>query len=287
MIADPQRLQYLEAMGIPAWVSRYRFSNARPTEQGEWVEPARGEKPAPGERLHALLDRPEPNEETRRRPEVNPTGDASSAPAETADPAPQGERTSRARALLEAETGIAESRTPAPTAAAAPAPVAETAAEAASPAEPLRFSLNLAVLGGRWWLLMPGERALSKPGEALLQQMLSAAGLPARWQALANLRWPLMSTPTPDPEGEAREGIEVFCAGQARRNELTIDGAIVVGNEAWASLVDTQSTTLAVHRWPHPDDLLGDVRAKRESWSRLCATGDGWRAASVSADTPS
>ena len=55
MIGDPQRLQYLEAMGITTWTSRYRFVNARPTEQVEWETAPAPEKPAPGQRLHALL----------------------------------------------------------------------------------------------------------------------------------------------------------------------------------------------------------------------------------------
>ncbi len=58
MIADPRRLQYLEAMGIAAWTSRYRFVNARPTEQSEWEVAAVPDKPAPGQRLQALLETP-------------------------------------------------------------------------------------------------------------------------------------------------------------------------------------------------------------------------------------
>ncbi|WP_110667088.1 hypothetical protein [Salinicola halophilus] len=287
MTADPQRLQYLEAMGVPAWVSRYRFTNAKATEQSEWVEPAKREKPAPGERLHALLDRTEPVEETRRRSDASDatsTDQASASESTGAATAPHGERTGRARALLGAEIGLDESRKPVEEAPATPAPTDEPATDAGVAAEPLRFSLHLAVLDGRWWLLLPGERALSKAGEALLQQMLAAAGMPARWQSLAHLRWPLMPTPTTDPEGEAREGIEVFCAGQARRNGLTIDGAIVVGDESWTALVGAASASTTFHRWPHPDDLLGSVSAKRDSWVQLGAAGKRWRTTSDDAE---
>nr|WP_145924117.1 hypothetical protein [Halomonas elongata] len=58
MTTEPHRLQYLEAMGLTAWVARYRLPNARPTEACEWEPEPAGEagSRAPGERLHALLD---------------------------------------------------------------------------------------------------------------------------------------------------------------------------------------------------------------------------------------
>lgn len=295
MIADPQRLQYLEAMGIATWVSRYRFTNALPTPQSEWQEPERREKQAPGERLHALLERSETHAEPRRqsadeapaRPDVardRPAGETDAGGGSVNDePVGNGRATpaAQARALLEGETRTQEGRgerstdlpaTKGGEASEASVAVSSTGTTEAGP--PLRFSLTLAVLDSRWWLFLPGERELSSADQALLQQMLGAAGLPGRWQSLGNLRWPLMETPSTDPQGEAREGIEVFCAGQARRNGLTIDGAIVVGEEAWAPLV---VEALEARRWPHPDTLTGSARVKRDSWALLGATGKQWR----------
>ncbi|MBE0490489.1 MAG: hypothetical protein IBX53_15590, partial [Halomonas sp.] len=56
MITEPQRLQYLEAMGLTAWVARYALPNARPTPACEWELPEAPPAEAPGDRLHALLD---------------------------------------------------------------------------------------------------------------------------------------------------------------------------------------------------------------------------------------
>lgn len=265
MIGDPQRLQYLEAMGIPAWVSRYRFVNARPTEQGDWQLPARSEKAAPGQRLQALLETP-----------VEAGGRAPAEPRREG-PAPA----ARARALLDGDgesPGAAESTRPTrapssePNEVAAPEPAATTA--------PLRFTLSLAVLEERWWLLLPGEQALSASARKLLRQLLCAAGLPSKWSPLATLSWPLIETPVSDPAGEAREGIQVFCAGQALRNQLSIDGALVIGDsEPWTSLLteDADAFDFPCHHWPHPEALLVSAKAKRECWPLLHACGRAWR----------
>ncbi|WP_353979911.1 hypothetical protein [Salinicola endophyticus] len=280
MIADPQRLQYLEAMGIPAWVSRYRLINARPTAQSEWEMPAAAEKPAPGQRLHALLETPPAQPEPVAR-----------TPAEVApESAGQGESSApvaRARALLGEDRAPAEASAPVfdkpvDTPAEPPAPVAADGERAA----PLRFSLTLAVLDQRWWLLLPGAReGLSAPAQALLKQMLAAAGLPGDWRALSSLDWPLMETPVDDPVGEARDGLAVFCEGQAMRNGLAIEGAIVIPGDDAAALFADDDTPLEVdcHRWPHPATLLGDPGAKRACWPQLHATGEAWRQAAAGA----
>ncbi|WP_110689045.1 hypothetical protein [Salinicola endophyticus] len=273
MIADPQRLQYLEAMGVPAWVSRYRLINARSTEQCEWAVPA-AEKPAPGQRLHALLETPPAHSEP-----------AAPAPAvATPEPAERVEGSApvaRARALLGEDQAPAEAPAPAAdTTAAPPAPVAAAAERAA----PLRFSLTLAVLDQRWWLLLPGGReGLSSAAQALLKQMLVAAGLPGDWRALSSLDWPLMEAPVDDPVNEARDGLAVFCRGQAMRNGLSISGAIVIPGADDEALFADDDTPFEVdcHRWPHPGTLLGDTAAKRACWPQLHATGEAWRQATA------
>ncbi|WIX32060.1 hypothetical protein QO259_14775 [Salinicola sp. JS01] len=289
MIADPQRLQYLEAMGIPAWVSRYRLINARPTAQSEWEVPAAAEKPAPGQRLHALLETPAA-QSTERTPAAMRPDSAAEPAAQRASRAP----VARARALLGEDPAPAETSaavfdksvdkpvdTPTDTPAETPAPEAATRERAA----PLRFSLTLAVLDQRWWLLLPGGReGLPAPAQALLKQMLVAAGLPGDWRALASLDWPLMETPVDDPLGEARDGLAVFCGGQAMRNGLSIEGAIVIpGADAAALFAGDTPFEFDCHRWPHPASLLGDPAAKRASWPQLHATGEAWRRAAAGA----
>lgn len=274
-------------MGITTWASRYRFVNARPTEQVEWEAAPTPEKPAPGQRLHALLETPaRPVEVERDRPA------AETAPAQqTVAPL------SRARALLDGASGgsAMESRVPASnperTSGQAPAsrpaeegrtddavqPLAQSAAPV--PTEPLRFTLSLSVIGERWWLLLPGERPLSAAGQTLLGQMLKSVGIPVNGAPLSSLTWPLMDMPTSDPVGEAREGIQVFCAGQARRHGMHIDGAIVVGDEVWSPLLSDPANEIGwvCHALPHPDDLLSSAKAKRECWPLLQAMGQAWR----------
>lgn len=47
MTPEPQRLQYLEAMGVTAWVARYQLPNARPSETCEWELPEPGDTSPP------------------------------------------------------------------------------------------------------------------------------------------------------------------------------------------------------------------------------------------------
>ncbi|MGM8932686.1 hypothetical protein [Salinicola halophyticus] len=295
MIADPQRLQYLEAMGIAAWTSRYRFVNARPTEQGEWQVAAEPDKPAPGQRLQALLETPS-SPVARDHPAVSAPEPEIGVPSEPAASPP-----ARARALLEGvspATVSSSAATPRQASPSASSPVgsAEEVAKRPVLADPLRFTLSLAVIGDRWWLMLPGDRPLSTAGHALLEQMLRSVGVPGDGAALSSLSWPLMDVPASDPADEAREGIQVFCAGQAQRHGLTIDGAIVVGDEIWAPLLNDVEKNAensagrnssdddagsdvgwTCHSLPHPDDLLTSADAKRECWSRLQSLATAWR----------
>jgi len=277
VIGDPQRLQYLEAMGITTWASRYRFVNAKPTKHVEWQAAPMPEQPAPGQRLQALLEAP-------ARPIEIDRGSSTAEMATTQEaPAPL----SRARALLDGGAAEKASSAPAPSSrpatSSAPAgavqPVDAAQSSIATLTEPLRFTLSLSIVGERWWLMLPGGRPLSSAGQALLGHMLKSVGIPADGAPLSSLTWPLMDVPASDPVDEAREGIQVFCAGQARRHGLVIDGAIVVGEEVWSPLLSDPANEV---RWncqhlPHPDDLLTSANAKRECWTLLQAAGRAWQ----------
>ncbi|GHB19629.1 hypothetical protein [Salinicola rhizosphaerae] len=282
MTPDPQRLQYLEAMGITAWTSRYRFVNARESERSEWQLPEAPKKAAPGERLHALLETPA---DAAGRSAGHAAGEA---PTPDASPS-EAPASSRARALLGEPPATAKAPPSALENAEAETGENDVFAPALERRDPLRFRLSLAILAERWWLILPGERPLSSAGEALLNQQLAAAGLPVEWRILSTFSWPLMDVPTTDPEAEAREGIEVFCAGQAQRNALQVDGAIVVGADgAWAGLLPeapADGESMSWQHWPHPDDLLGSADAKRDCWPLLRRAGDHWRLAGDGAET--
>ena len=112
---------------------------------------------------------------------------------------------------------------------------------------------------------------------------VDAAGLPGDWRAHSSLDWPLMEAPVDDPVNEARDGLAVFCRGQAMRNGLSISGAIVIpGADAEALFADDDTPfEVDCHRWPHPGTLLGDMAAKRACWPQLHATGEAWRQATA------
>ncbi|HET8791227.1 MAG TPA: hypothetical protein VFM75_08455, partial [Modicisalibacter sp.] len=139
MTTEPQRSQYLEAMGFTAWVSRYRLPNAAPTPACEWLEPDVVPTQPPAQRLHALLDAAEyasPSSTTRE------PAPASQAPASFL-PGRQGAgQPKRARALLAVEGIVAEPDTNDASDAAVvsdSAPIMERDA-ASAPAVSLRFT---------------------------------------------------------------------------------------------------------------------------------------------------
>ncbi|RAR63647.1 hypothetical protein BCL93_102390 [Onishia taeanensis] len=118
---EPQRLQYLEAMGLTAWVGRYRLPNAAPTEVCAWEEPAAPAAKAPAARLQALIDdvaaparpasAPGTGASTRadQRPAEPHPGQRDGKGAERGDEAPASKGVGRARALLTGETPTAQS----------------------------------------------------------------------------------------------------------------------------------------------------------------------------------
>ncbi|XKE45050.1 hypothetical protein LG302_17000 [Halomonas organivorans] len=265
MTTEPQRLQYLEAMGLTAWVARYRLPNARETEACEWEPPATPERQAPGAHLHALLE----------RPEEAPPAPPAAPEAEPRERPPAGPR--KARALL---GDLAPEEAP-PTPAMDAAPETPDAA-GREPAAALRFILQVACLDGRWLVILPAEAAPGRTEQRLLVNLLRAAGVgPEQPPAFEAFRWPQVEgLPVQAPLEEAREGLQAFLAGRRRRG-WTPERLLVFGDDA------TLATLLAIEgehcplldlpAWQGPSlaTLAGSAEAKRALWPSLA----GWRRA--------
>nr|WP_163501052.1 hypothetical protein [Halomonas socia] len=192
MTSEPQRLQYLSAMGVTTWVARYRLPNALETPACDWPQPEVVEAPAPSQRLHALLD------------------DVPARPATPEAPAPaKPPRRGKARAMLGVDV-VGE----------APE-VSREADSATAPGEPqqaLRFSLQIAALEGRWLVLLPQPSVPDATDLRLLSNLLHAAGIhlaePPVFQAF---HWPMMEElPVEAPLDEARDGLRAFLDGRRR-----------------------------------------------------------------------
>ncbi|MGM0982829.1 MAG: hypothetical protein ACQEXG_05295 [Pseudomonadota bacterium] len=266
MTPEPQRLQYLEAMGLTAWVSRYRLPNALPSTACEWeaAPPVTEERRAPGERLHALLDEAAEAQVAMPRP----------APAE---PEPRHRPSAgRARALLGDLV---------------PADEPETASESMSPSpvrqpgEALRFTLQVACLDGRWLVLLPGEVPPGSVELRLLRHLLQAAGVePEQMPAFEAFRWPQVEgLPVEAPLEEAREGLQAFLAGRQRRGWVP-ERLLVFGENATLdellTLSDGHCPLLALPAWRGPSlsELSGSADAKRALWPRMVGWRDAWSA---------
>lgn len=261
MTTEPQRLQYLEAMGLTAWVARYALPNARPTPACEWELPEAPPAEAPGERLHALLD------EAR---EAAPTRPAEPEPPRAARPP----RPGMARALLEP-----------PPAEEVAAPVEAVPAEPLAPREPLRFAFQAACLEGRWLLLLAGERPPGRAELQLLGNLLRAAGIASPLPVFQPFRWPLEEGLTVhEPVEEAREGLQAFVAG-ARRRGWSPERLLLFGEEATLgevlALEDGRCPPLALPAWQGPalGELAESAEAKRALLPQLLAWGRDWESA--------
>lgn len=221
MVSEPQRLQYLEAMGLGAWTARYRLPNAAPTPQCEWPELDEPRTP-PQARLHALLEGGSEAEDVGSLPPSPPAAARSGEGATAAR---------SARALLEGVVVPAVDETPAPAArggvssdAAAPGAEPPAEAEAASPRGAgrdvaLRFTLQVAALDGRWLLLLPQQSAPGRQELALLARLLEAAAIrPGTMPEFVTFNWPMMDNlPVVDALEEARQGLLAFVAGRRSR----------------------------------------------------------------------
>jgi hypothetical protein len=278
VIPEPYRLQYLEAMGLTAWVARYALSNARPTPACEWTPPDPEAATRPhGERLHALLD--EAAERQQAMPRQAP---AEPAPRQASAPAP-----GKARSLLgEAPVEASPSTAPAPE------------APSADPGEALRFTLQVACLEGRWLLLVPQQAALDATRRHLLDNLLAAAGVtPETAPAFETFRWPPMEGPAmAEPEDEAREGLQAFLAGRRQRGWAP-ERVLVFGRapalDRVLALEEGHCPPLDLPAWQGPGlaELAGSAAAKRALLPMLASWRRAWRPATPSgaigdAETP-
>ena len=277
-MGEPQRSQYLEAMGLTAWVSRYRLPNALETPRCEWQEAPVELRQPPAKRLHALLD------------------DASEAAAQAPPPAapPAASPTSRgagspikrARALLgEPEASEPQSaELKAPSAAAEPPTDSPGRRGEAAPGEALRFTLQVAALEGRWLILQVADGAPSAAAQRLLANLFKAAAIEtAQPPAFEAFRWPLMDNiPAQAPLEEAREGLRAFIAGRRRRGwqpeRLLLFGAHH-DLERVLEIVAGRSRLLEMPAWCGPtlDELTLSADAKRDLLPLLADWREAWQ----------
>ncbi|WP_181872803.1 hypothetical protein [Billgrantia montanilacus] len=265
MTSEPQRLQYLEAMGLTAWVARYRLPNARPSEACEWAPPERPATAPPAERLHALLEDAEP-------PMARQPASVASPP-----PSPRAAQPGRARLLLGGggvEAGAGQ---------AADAAEAASASEAPANQEPLRFSLQVACLDDRWLLLMPGDEPPAEVHLKLLANLLRAVGItPSRLPRFQGFRWPpVEGLPAESPLEEAREGLQAFIAG-AGRHGWAPERVLLFGSDETLdrvlSLDSEHCELLDLPGWHGPglDTLASSGEAKRALWPSLVTWRKAW-----------
>lgn len=264
MINEPQRLQYLEAMGLTAWTARYRLPGAAETLACDWPEEAPVPAQAPRARLQALLQ--EPAAPPREPAEATPKASTQASPETAAGPG-------RAKALL-GEAPQAPVATPPEAHSARPAaPVASTVA----PQQALRFSVQLMALEGRWLVLLP--EAPDAIQQRLLNNLGRAAGLPLAAPALQRFDWPLMEgLPVEAPLEEAREGLKAFIAGRGWHPERLLVFGLSPELGRVLAIDDQRSEGLALPAWQGPSlaELAGDGEAKRVLWPRLRALGRDW-----------
>lgn len=266
---EPQRSQYLEAMGLTAWVSRYRLPNALETPRCEWQEAPVEPRQPPAKRLHALLDDASEAAASSAPAPASPTGTVQ---------APARPPVKRARALLGEPTSEPEPATP-------PEPQAEGPSRdvGEAPGEALRFTLQVAALEGRWLVLQVADGPPSSDAQRLLGNLFKAAGIEtAQPPSFEAFRWPLMEgIPAQAPFEEAREGLRAFIEGRRRRGwqpeRLLLFGAHD-DLERVLEIVEGRSRLLEIPAWCGPalDELMGSAHAKRELLPVLTDWGKAW-----------
>ncbi|NYS60654.1 hypothetical protein [Vreelandella salicampi] len=260
MNTEVVRRQYLDAMGITAWASRYRLPNALETPACEWEDTA--PKPvSPSQRLHTLLDDAQQAEQARKKA----PSPAQSSPASV-------------RALLD----DAPAKTPPDT---PPSPAQATAESLAPSHEPVTFTLSCFCLSGRWLSLHAGQ--LSTQEQTLLANLYRAAGvsLSHPLQQMTFTWPPVAGGPAPEePLEEAREGVNAFISGAAGRNGWALE-RVLWWNDANTSpfsevldIAEDRSYTLELPVWQGPTlaSLLESADAKRALLPSLIALGQQW-----------
>lgn len=274
MVGDVQRLQYLEAMGLGAWTSRYRLPNALPTPVCEWEAPPVEAPTSHGARLHALLD------DAAKVPPTPPPGETSSGATPSRDTDKPAVNAS-ARALLLGDAPPASSPSVPEPAAEPAAPTADTGKAKAHAA--LRYDLQVAALEGRWLLLVPEVNAPDRAARELLGNLMRAAGITVDAALeFRSFQWPLVdNAPTAAPLDEARDGLRAYLSGQARRGwrpeRLLVFGQDATLNEVLA-LEEARSETLSLPCWTLPslEALKSSAAAKRALWPQLAVWREAW-----------
>ncbi|AQU83599.1 MULTISPECIES: hypothetical protein [unclassified Halomonas] len=271
MTPEVIRRQYLDAMGITAWASRYELPNALSTQACEW-EDAPAPQP-PRERLHALLDdAPAP---PRPRSQKSPTEPSPQMPSGVASPL-------AVRALLGQEAPVVAPATEAPV-------KPEPSSAPTQPIQPHNFSFSCVCIGGRWLAMCEGELAPAE--QLLLGNMLRAAGvLNGELPAVTYFKWPPMAAVfTPEePLEEAQEGVAAFIAGAASRQGWQLERVLwwcvdsVSDDSPLAQVMavsQERSQTLALPVWQGPTlaALIQSANEKRALWPRLVSLGNQWR----------
>ncbi|ART63731.1 hypothetical protein [Kushneria marisflavi] len=276
MVTERARRQYLEAMGINLWVARHPLPNALASSLPE-VEPVTDERAATldhHQRLHALIDEFD-------HPEAPPrptTPEPESALRETTRPARS------IKALLDhgrnGEKARADSvAAPTPAAPVVEAPDTTTRDVVASPArsahEPLRFSVQVAALDGRWLVLLARDEALSDQEETLFKAILQAGGVePSASLSCQRFGWPMMEgLPVDDALDEARQGFKAFLAGRRARGwapeRILLFGRLPVLEEV-LDVQDGQSRVLDLPFWQGPSlESLASASARRALWATM------------------
>ncbi|SHE65682.1 hypothetical protein SAMN02745148_00911 [Modicisalibacter ilicicola DSM 19980] len=269
MIGEPQRSQYLDAMGLTAWVSRYRLPNAAPTRECEWLEPEEAPNRPPGERLQELLGEP-------REPPASPA---------TSSPATPSRHARRARALLgdEPEVAAPEARAPAE---GEPSGVPVPAETKTTPRDSLRFSLQIAALDGRWLVMLPAGQAPTPEARRLLANLLQAARIePGGAPDFQAFDWPMMEgLPVEAPLEEARDGLRAFVDGRRRRGWRPERLMLFGQHDTLAPVLDLQDghcRLLDIPGWQGPSlgTLARSAEAKRELWPWLLEWRHAWHQA--------
>ena len=267
MTSEPHRLQYLEAMGLTAWVARYRLPNALETPSCEWESPAPEPATAPSERLHALLG------------DAGEASASSSEPQESAVRPPSGPRKARALLgdLMPGESSDSAPATPAPAASSGPATEQATPASASEASnEALRFTWQVSCLEGRWLLVLPRDRGPSDTEYRLLGNLMRSVGVvPSQAPTFESFRWPQLEGLTVEsPLEEAQDGLRAFLSGRRQRGwqpeRLLVFGEAAL-TERLLQLADGHSALLSLPVWQGPDlqTLAASADAKRALWPRL------------------
>ncbi|WP_456268200.1 hypothetical protein M1D97_13230 [Kushneria sp. AK178] len=295
MVTERARRQYLEAMGVDLWVARHPLPNALASSLPAVEEAADSSEDARDhhQRLHALIDEVD-------RPEADALPAAEPSPS-VSGAAPQ-ETTASARsirALLDIDQAK-EAAPPAPEpVAASPAPTAEEVpsgavqeieADAAQALDaPLRFSLQVGALDGRWLVMLARDEAPSEQETRLLEAIFRAGGVaPSAPLSCQRFGWPMMEgLPVDDALDEARQGFKAFLAGRRARGWRP-ERLLLFGRHSVLEQVldarDGQSHVLELPLWQGPAlESLDDASSRRTLWAAMGTWRTWWHAP---ADTP-